>query len=159
VIEQPRILKFFYKMPVVLIGLVGYVYAISLIGRFKEDTTAITNAGFAILATLAALSFSFARVIETDQLKDRVMFAGERFLHGAVLVLVASILKYFSFLLFKLPIVGSLEWLAYAISLTIGIFNTFIFGMGIMFAHTGLRVLNDLLLARFTRHKDWDNLW
>ena len=35
------------------------------------------------MATLAALSFSFARVVESDELKDRIMFAGERFLHGA----------------------------------------------------------------------------
>ena len=87
------------------------------------------------------------------------MFAGERLLHGAVLVVVASILKYFLFLIYSIPGFESLTWLAFAISLTVGVVTGLFFANGIMFAHTGLRVLNDLLLMRFTRYKDWDDLW
>ena len=158
-IQQPRIVQFVYRAPVTIIGIVGFVYAFLLMVRFKEDTTLITNTAFAIIATLAALSFSFARVIETDELKDRVMFAGERLLHGAILVIVASILKYFLFLLYGLPAFGASTWLTFATSLTVGVLTGLVFANGIMFAHTGLRVLNDLLLLRFTRHKDWDDLW
>lgn len=158
-IEQPRIIQFVYKAPVALIGIVGAVYVFQLIYRFKEDTTLITNTAFAIIATLAALAFSFARVIETDELKDRVMFAGERLLHGAILVIVASILKYFLFLLYSIPGFEESTWLTFPTSLTVGVLTGLIFANGILFAHTGLRVLNDLLLLRFTRHKDWDDLW
>lgn len=102
VIQQPWIIRLLYKAPVVLVGLMGFVYACILVLRFKEDTSSITNAAFAIMATLAALSFSFARATE-DELRDRITFAGERFLHGAVNVLVVSILKYFIFLLYQIP--------------------------------------------------------
>jgi len=66
-IEQPRIIQLVYKAPVAIIGIIGFVYAMQLMYRFKEDTTFITNTAFAIIATLAALSFSFARVIEPQK--------------------------------------------------------------------------------------------
>ncbi len=157
-IQQPRILRFVYKAPVVLVAMLGYLYAMSLVFNYREDTTNITNAGFAIMATLAALSFSFARVVESDELKDRIMFAGERFLHGAILVLVASILKYFIFILLKLPSFSNSANLEVGLSFTVGMLAALIFCNGVLFAHTGLRVLNDLLLMRFTRHEDWDDL-
>jgi len=158
-IVQPRIVQFFYRAPVAIIGIIGFVFAMQIIFRFREDTTLITNTAFLIIATLAALSFSFARVIESEQLRDRVMFAGERLLHGAVMVVVASVLKYFLFLLYTIPAFEALAWLEVVTSLTVGVLTGLVFANGIMFAHTGLRVLNDLLLMRFTRHKDWDDIW
>lgn len=158
-IQQPRIIRFVYKAPVFLVGMLGALYAVHMLSNYREDTTNITNAGFVIMATLAALSFSFARVVESDELKDRIMFAGERLLHGAISVLVASILKYFILILPKIhPFFNSVK-LEVGLSLTIGILAAVIFFNGVLFAHTGLRVLNDLLLMRFTRHKDWDDLW
>jgi hypothetical protein len=159
VIQQPRIIQFVYKAPVALVGILGAMYAVSMVFNYRENTTNITNAGFAIMATLAALSFSFARVVESDELKDRIMFAGERLLHGAILVLVVSILKYFMFMLLKLPSLSSSATLELVLSFTVGLLAAVIFSNGVLFAHTGLRVLNDLLLLRFTRHKDWDDLW
>lgn len=158
-VEQPRIIQFVYKVPVVLVGFLGYLYAIILIFRFKEDTTGITNAAFAVMATLSALSFSFARVIETDARRDRVMFAGERLLHGAILVLVASLLKYLLFLLYSSATFTFAGWPEHVTTYTVGMLTAIVFGNGIMFAHTGLRVLNDLLLKRFTRREDWDDMW
>jgi hypothetical protein len=149
---------FTFKAPVALVGLLGGVYAISLIVRFREDTTPITNTGFAIMATLAALSFSFARVIENEGLRDRVAFAGERLLHGALLVLVASILKYFIFLLYRIPtFAGSI--IEHVTTFAFASVGAGIFALGVTFSHTGLRILNDLLVLRIARHKDWDNLW
>ena len=87
------------------------------------------------------------------------MFAGERFLHGALLVLVASLLKYFVYALVKLPFIAKLSYAETSILFTVGLLAAIIFSNGILFAHTGLRVLNDLLLLRFTRHKDWDDIW
>ncbi len=127
--------------------------------NFRDDTTNITNAGFAIMATLSALSFSWARVVESDELKDRLMFAGERLLHGTLLVLVASILKYCIFSLLKLPYITNSAILEGAIKFTVGSLSMLIFFNAVLFAHTGLRVLNDLLLLRFTRHRDWDDIW
>jgi len=157
--QQPRIIQFIYKAPVVILWLAGAQYIFHMVSNYREDTTNITNAGFAIMATLAALSFSFARVIESEELKDRVMFAGERFLHGAILTVVATILKYFIFAMLKNPFFSNSVKLEVVLSFTIGMLVSLMFFYGFMYAHTGLRVLNDLLLLRFTRHKDWDNLW
>lgn len=156
--QQPRIIRFVYKFPVVLLALCGYMYSIWLIFNLREDTTALTNAGFAIMASLAALSFSFARVIEAEDLRDRVMFAGERLLHGAILVLVASLLKYFVLLSLKLPTFATPSGYEVALVFTVGMLVAIVFTNAVMFAHTGLRVLNDLLLMRFTRHHDWDDI-
>ena len=152
-------LSFAFKAPVAVVGLLGVVYGIFLVDRFNENTTAITNAAFAIMATFAALSFSFARVIESETLRDRVMYAGERLLHGALLVLVTSVLKYFIFLLYKIPTFAGLPILKFVVSFTFSLIGASIFLMGVIFAHTGLRILNDLLLSRIARHKDWDDLW
>ncbi len=156
--EQPRIIRFVYKAPLVLAVFMGYAYGINMIFNFREDTTNVTNAGFAIMASLAAISFSFARVIESDELKDRIMFAGERLLHGAILILIASILKYFVFLILKFPPFASSGMVEPVLLFTIGLLTALIFLNGVLFAHTGLRVLNDLLLLRFTRYKDWDDI-
>ena len=156
-IQQPRIVRFVYKAPLVLVAFFGCGYAVHMALKFREDSTNVTNAGFAIMATLAALSFSFARVIESENLKDRVMFAGERLLHGSIFVLVASVMKYFLLLLLKIP--GIVGWAEVALSSTLGVGTGLIFSTGVLFAHTGLRVLNDLLVMRFTRHKDWDDIW
>ncbi len=158
-IQQPRIVQFVYRAPVVLVGILGFLYTAQIAFNYRQDTTSVTNAGFAIMATLAALSFSFARVVESDELKDRITFAGERLLHGAILVLIASILKYFIFALLKLPSFANSTRIEVVLSFTVGMLTALIFGSGVLFAHTGLRVLNDLLLLRFTRHKDWDDLW
>lgn len=158
-IQQPKFLRFIYKTPVALIGLIGYVYGASLILNYQKDTTLVTNAGFAIIATLSALSFSFARVIETEQLKDRVMYGGERFLHGAIFIIVGSILKYL--VLSALLVLDETKYaiLLIGLKITVGVLSGIVFCTGIMFAHTGLKVINDLLILRFTRYKDWDDIF
>jgi hypothetical protein len=113
----------------------------------------------ALILELAALSFSFARVVESENLRNRVMFAGERLLHGGILVLVASLMKYVMLGLVLLPLVADTPLVHGAIHLTIGMLACLIFSNGVLFAHTGLRVLNDILLLRMTREKDWDDPW
>ena len=157
-IEQPRLIRFLYKTPLVLAVLIGYLYGVVMIFNYREDSTNVTNAGFAIVASLAAISFSFARVLEDAHDRDRIVFAGERLLQGAILILVASILKYFVFLILKSSYFANSSAVETALSLTIGLFAALIFSNGILFAHTGLKVLNDFLLTRLTRYKDWDDI-
>ena len=157
--KLPKWFSFAFKAPVAVVGILGCVYGVLLVIRFNEDTTAITNAAFVVMATFATLSFSFARVIESETLKDRVMYAGERLLHGALLVLVTSVLKYFIFLLYKIPTFAGLPILKLVVSFTFSLTGASIFLIGVIFAHTGLRILNDVLLLRFARYKDWYNLW
>src|SRR5438067_11110161 len=130
-----RWVSFLFKMPIAVIGLLGGVYAILLIVRFKEDTTSITNGTFAIMATLAALSFSFARVVETEAVRDRLMFAGGRLLHGALLVLVASIIKYFILLLYKIPTFTEVLLLQIVTSCAFSFFGAVLLACGVISVH------------------------
>ena len=61
----------------------------------SASTTAITNYSFAIVATLAALSFTYEKALTDQEEKDRMLFCGERFLHSAILFLTASVINYF----------------------------------------------------------------
>ena len=83
----------FRRLPVFLSLFVGYAYTAIILNDLKQDTTSITNAGFAILATLATLSFGCARAVE-DAAGDRFAYAGERCFHAALMVIMASLLKY-----------------------------------------------------------------
>ncbi len=65
--EQPLFVRIAYQAPVFLLAIAGTIYAFTVFTNYKEDTTKITNAAFLIMASLAALSFSFARVIETER--------------------------------------------------------------------------------------------
>ena len=157
--QQPFLVRFVYKAPVVLLAAVGYVYATNLFINYRSDTTNVTNAAFVIMASLAALGFSFARVVESEELRNRITFAGERLLHGAILVLVASMLKYVMIAFFALPSIAKLTAVRTLTELTIGVLVAMIFSNAVLFAHAGLRVLNDILLLRMTREKDWDDIW
>ena len=158
-IKQHIFIRFVYKAPFVIAMFMGCFYAIYMILNYRLDTTNVTNAGFAIMASLAAISFSFARVIESEELRDRIMFAGERLFHAALLILIASILKYFIFLILKLPYIANSNTFTNVLLNSVGLLTGLIFINGVLFAHTGMRILNDILLSRFTRQNDWDDIF
>jgi hypothetical protein len=152
------LLWLFMRLPVLLVLLCGLYWTYVLFGNLKEDTTPITNAAFAAIATLAALAFSCSRAVtdphESHESADRFEYAGERFLHGAVLVLVASVLKY-------TYARGATDWrlddvgvLKTAIGLLVGL----LFLWALLSVHGGLIVLNRLLWSRLTRYPDWDDV-
>jgi hypothetical protein len=121
-----------------------------------RDTTPISNGALAIMATMAALSFSYSRALTDDEQKERALFAGEKFLHSAVLALIASILRYgeakisgTSWMQEHATLSG---WITFPIlAITVGLFTH-----SLIVGHVGVRVLNRLLLLNFTRHPDWD---
>ena len=83
--------------PVAIFSAVAIVYVVDVFYRAAEDTTAITNAAFGVSATLAALSFGAARAVgEKADDRDLFLFAGERFFHTALVVILGSIVKYAS---------------------------------------------------------------
>jgi hypothetical protein len=152
-IERMTRLRFMYRFPVALLVLLGFAYVVQLMSSYSDDTITVTNTAFVIMATLAGLSFSFARVIESDVLTSRVTFAGERLLHGGILVPVASLLKYAAFNLVSIPFVANIPHARTSVLLTAGIVGSTFFFAGVLIAHRGLRVLNDLLISRMTREK------
>lgn len=144
----------------VLILAVGMYYCYTLFYNVSKDTTAITNVAFAIVASLAALSFSCARAIEkSPEDKDRFTYAGERYMHAAILLLIASVIKYALLSLQANELISSLEWLVQGLRYGMGSFVGILFFWALMSAHTGLKVINDLLWSRIRRQPDWDDIW
>ena len=71
------------------------VYVYHLAVNIRGDTTAVTNGAFIITGTLSALFFSWSQsLLPADKDRDRILFAGERLLHGSLYLILASVLKY-----------------------------------------------------------------
>jgi hypothetical protein len=79
----------------ILLGAVGLFYVVKLFGSLTTDTTAITNAAFVAMASLAALAFGWTRSLLPNDLRQwRIRFGGEQLTQAALQVLCASLLKY-----------------------------------------------------------------
>jgi hypothetical protein len=75
---------------VVFVGL-----ALAMLFDPGRDTLGVASASFAAALALAAVTFSYARTLkEGSQVRDELVFAGERLVSGAVLFLVAAILRH-----------------------------------------------------------------
>jgi hypothetical protein len=74
---------------------VGLYFAVEFAFVHDANPTGLANAAFAITATLAALSFSYARNLDSrPDLQERAVAGGERLLRGAILMVLASLLQY-----------------------------------------------------------------
>jgi len=156
---------FFSKVVILIVFFVGLYFTSKLFIGLFQDTTTITNIAFGIIATLSALCFSCSRaILNSHEDKDKFTFAGERFFHVAVLLIIASILKYGSIALgiVKTGDGHSFDVVHVAISVLSAIPG---FVVGILFfwalisAHGGLVVLNRLLWNRHNRFKDWNDFF
>ncbi|MCP4987756.1 MAG: hypothetical protein GY928_17375 [Colwellia sp.] len=133
------------------------MWAVSNYISLKQPSNNIFNGAFAVLLSLAAICFSFSDKIEDEHLSDRLLFAAERLVHGAILVMVASALRYVIIGFFGDSDIETVPiWVSVPIytGLVLGFFAFF---NGMIFAQKGLRILSDLLNDRMFRYKDWDN--
>jgi hypothetical protein len=73
----------------------GLYFAVEFAFVHDANPTGLANAAFAITATLAALSFSYARNLDgRPDLQEQAVAGGERLLRGAILMILASLLQY-----------------------------------------------------------------
>jgi hypothetical protein len=92
----------YYKVNLVLLpnfffNIIGISVVIYGFRNIKEDTTSLTNYGFAILAGIASVCFSWIRGLDINNeplMIERISKAGEGALHCAIIFLLASALKY-----------------------------------------------------------------
>jgi hypothetical protein len=118
-----------------------------------RDTLGVASAAFAL--SLASVTFSYARTLKDGSaVRDELIFAGERLVSGAVMFLVASILKhasndiprYVNTLLDALPrpdggrpdarLVGQ-----HGLGLIIAVVAFFLFLLGLIYARMGTTIL------------------
>ncbi len=92
----------FYKITLVnlpnfFILLFGYTLILYSFTNLKEDTTFLTNYGFAILVGVASICFSWVRSLDkTSEPKmiSRLNKYGEYAVHAAIIFLLGSVVKY-----------------------------------------------------------------
>lgn len=77
-----------------IVGVIGTVYSAILFSDFATDTSAITNVAFGAAAALSAICFSAVPTVEEDSDRRDFHRSADMFLHGALLVLVAGLIKY-----------------------------------------------------------------
>jgi hypothetical protein len=69
--------------------------AVAMLFDPGRDTLGVASAAFAVTVALASVTFSYARTLEEgSQVRDELVFAGEQLVRGAVLFLVATILRH-----------------------------------------------------------------
>lgn len=84
-----------WQVPVSIAAFIGLYFTFALLVSPAKQTISITNYAFAIVIALASVSFGYARCLNDAEQKDKMQYCGERFLHSALLFLVASVVKYF----------------------------------------------------------------
>lgn len=157
---NPALYKPWFKVIVFAASMA--IFAVAGIQGFatnSPESYTVVNSFFAILLALAAVCFSFSRTAAAETVADRVTFAGERLLHGAILVVTTTVLRYAAFKLTGNA--ASVSEMHIAIAIPVGLLLAFcgaIFISGLVFASTGIRVLSDVLIDRMFRHDDWDDI-
>ncbi|HBL75987.1 MAG: hypothetical protein A2W90_11260 [Bacteroidetes bacterium GWF2_42_66] len=88
---------FLVILPNFFFSILGASIVIYGFKNIEEDTTNLTNYGFAILAAISSVCFSWTRGLDSTKeplMIDRIAKAGEGSLHCAIIFLLASALKY-----------------------------------------------------------------
>lgn len=158
--KTPLVIMLLLRFPEVLVLFVLIYYSYTILADLSSDTTIISNAAFVICATIAALAFGFAQVIDkNDDSRERVIYSGERFFHASIFLILASIIKYAVIKVFPPALNESFEVWQNVLRYGFGFFSLMLFTQATLVAHTGIKVLNEILIRRMARIKDWDNFF
>jgi hypothetical protein len=136
-----------WHMPVSMVALIGLYFAYRLFISPTQNTVGITNYAFGIVGVLSSISFAYARTVDDNEDKQRIQYCGERFLHSAILFLVASIMKYFLLQEQLCPVFGKSKIIS-GIILLIGFFQGTLYLTSLVNGIAALRELNAILYAR-----------
>lgn len=137
--------------------IVGIYYAIFLLQNFRIDTTSISNTAFAFATVLAALCFSWAQALPTnDKDRKRITFAGERLFHAVLFLLIASIVKYAALSLGNYNSSDLLRIPIDFVRAVLGILSSPLFLFAVSDAYAGILVIYKLLWPRTYRYPEWD---
>jgi hypothetical protein len=137
-----------------LAGTVGVtaVYVYHIAANVRSDTTAVTNAAFLITGTLSAISFAWSQaLLPDDGDRPRILFAGERLLHGSVLLIMASILKYAALELATYQMPDIAQSISQIMSDLFGILAAPLFLFAVGNAFVGVLIMYRILWPRASR--------
>ena len=153
------------KLSSVLGWIVVLYLSATMLLRYDKDTTDVSGTAFVAVAVLAGLAFTYAGVLsETGRDRGDIIYAGERLCQGAMLFLVASLLKYGTIVIpvqvAALPIVtnatsagqSNLKWLVTLLQ----IFLFLVFMNGLLASQLGYTILGRVVMRRMSRRGKQD---
>lgn len=74
--------------------LVATSYAVAALLDWAEDMFHVTSTAFAVFIALSGGFFAFSRAPLEEATRDRIIFGGERALHGALQMLAAAVMEF-----------------------------------------------------------------
>lgn len=141
-------LQFFVRhMPVSVTALVGLYFTVGSFINSDRNTIDLTNYAFAVVAALSSISFAYSRSVENEEDRRMAQYCGERFLHSAILFLMASILKYF-LLEDQIQKFHHTSGVLAAMVSFVGIFPSFLFLASWLNVIAGIREINTILYSK-----------
>ena len=147
------------KAPIVLSFYVGVIYSLYLVDNFNKDTTTIINAALAISAVLAGLCFAMSSTVEIkNKYKTRINYAGERFFHASIFLLLSAVLKYAALYFVKIDLFKGYDLISSLLVITTHGLVLPLFLFSVFDMHSGIKVMNEILWARAHDIEDWDKI-
>jgi hypothetical protein len=135
----------------ITISMSGLFYIQKLIIDPIEKVTPIAITAIATIATLSALCFSFVQSISDEHDKNSGLYAGEKFLHSTLLIILTLFLKYSTDQTLSFDSIKSIVWLKITISIISYILLFGIGGYAVTMAALGFHELNKILWTRFEK--------
>jgi hypothetical protein len=84
-----------FRAGIYLPFLIAASYAVAALIGLAEDMFHVTSTSFAVFIALSGGFFALSRArMKEDELRDRIIFGGERALHGALQMLSAAVLEF-----------------------------------------------------------------
>lgn len=83
-----------WNIPILCIYLLAILYGFKAFVAPKNEAITLLNYSFGVIAALSGLCFTWASGLTSNSVKDKIQFAGERFFHSAVLLLVAILIRF-----------------------------------------------------------------
>lgn len=150
--------KFILHGPPLIALVVGILYVSIVLVNFNKDTTPIVNATLAIVSVLSGLAFGASASVKDANAKQRFAYSGERFFHAALLLIMASILKYSILTIQNFSLLKEHPSLIPVLTIPLGTLFQACFMFAVLLAHTALRITNKELWHRVAKQDDWDDV-
>ena len=148
-----------HNFPIIVFPFISIYYSAKLFQNLKDDTTGIINVSIGIAIALSGLSFAMSASSHSESdLKRRINFAGERFFHVAILLILAAVLKYTALDSSPNPTTTDTHILLKIIVLALNLLSGSLYMVAVLSAHTGIKVISEILWSRMANFKDWDDI-
>lgn len=132
-----------------IIGISGIFYIQRIVSEPLDRVTTIAMSAIGIIGVLSATCYQAVPCFNNDDNREEVLYAAEKFLHSALLIIQTLFLKFALDQILSIEFVGNTTWLK---KISFASFSFLIFGIGsfaLFFACYGFDSLNRFLWKQY----------